>query len=149
MGRLKTLQFRMAFLIHPKVHKGGGVCQEAKQGSNPSRGHRALECRPQCRSQRGYTGPKSRLIGDHSGYSGIPGDPHMRVLNPSTRFIGSEPLSDNCPFPFPLPTTSVLQGQQEPDSRDRRGRPRHPSDLDAVSGLPEPQFPLAQGLCRI
>lgn len=38
MGRLKILQFRMAFLIHPKVHKGAG--QEAKQGSNPSGGHR-------------------------------------------------------------------------------------------------------------
>lgn len=41
-----------------------------------------------------------------------PRDPQMRLLNPSTRFCSSEPLSDTCLFPFPLPTTSVLQADR-------------------------------------
>lgn len=35
MGRLKTLQFRMAFLIHPKVHKEGESAKRRNKAQTP------------------------------------------------------------------------------------------------------------------
>lgn len=65
----------------------------------------------------------------------------MRVLNPSTRFIGSEPLSDNCPFPFPLPTTSVLQANRNRTRETEEEDRDTPVTLTPSQGHPSLSFP--------
>lgn len=66
------------------------------------------------------------------------------LADPGAGTSSPAPLSTRS-SPSP-PKAPILR---EPGSRNRGGRPRYLSDLDAVSGPPKPQFPPPQGPCRL
>lgn len=140
MGRIKIPQFKRAFLIHPKGHQGSQPKGETKL--NLSRGHRAIERGTNEDLTREMRGPNHSSLGIRVGTLG---SLEIHKCSCSIPAPGSIVQSPYPPVPFPSPSySSGSPGRQEPDS-GTGGRPRHPSDLDAVSGPPEPQFPQPQG----